>query len=67
MPKLPAYRRVLRRREAARRAGISLSTVYRLRRAGQFPQPVRLGCRAVGFLVSDIDAWIDARIAESRE
>ncbi len=31
-----------------------------------FPKPIRLGARAIGFLESDAEAWIEARIKASR-
>ncbi|HAN9319633.1 TPA: AlpA family phage regulatory protein, partial [Escherichia coli] len=33
---------------------------------GQFPQSVKIGARAIAFIESEIDDWIDQRIAESR-
>ncbi|MDE0353840.1 MAG: AlpA family phage regulatory protein [bacterium] len=46
--------------------GLSRTTLWRLRQNGQFPNPVRLGgstSRAVGWLRSDIEAWIHTRPA----
>jgi prophage regulatory protein len=31
---------------------------------GSFPRPVRIGKRAVGWVESEVDGWIEARIAE---
>ncbi|GHU18710.1 prophage regulatory protein AlpA [Betaproteobacteria bacterium] len=31
-----------------------------------FPRPIRLGARAVGWVEAEIDAWIAAKIQESR-
>ena len=33
---------------------------------GNFPQPIRLGARAVGWIESEVDAWIRDQIAASR-
>ncbi len=33
---------------------------------GSFPKPISLGARAVGWLESDIDGWIAARIEVTR-
>ena len=33
---------------------------------GSFPQPIRLGARAVGWIESEVDAWIREQIAASR-
>ncbi|MDE0133136.1 MAG: AlpA family phage regulatory protein [bacterium] len=46
--------------------GLSRTTLWRLRRTGEFPAPVRLGgdaSRAVGWLRSDIEEWILSRPA----
>ena len=46
-----------------RRAGISRSYAYALIAAGKFPRPVRIG-NASRWPSSEIDAWIEARMAE---
>jgi prophage regulatory protein len=40
----------------------SRASIYRLIAAGQFPRPYSLGARAVAWLESEIDAWIEARV-----
>ena len=45
--------------------GLSRSTIYLLMAAGEFPKSISLGKRAVGWLESDIHAWIDSRITAS--
>lgn len=45
--------------------GLSRSTVYSLIAAGKFPKSISLGERSVGWLESDIQAWIDSRITAS--
>ena len=42
--------------------GLSRSTIYLMMRDGAFPKNVLLGARSVGWLVGDIEAWIDSRI-----
>tara|TARA_R100000900_G_scaffold536_1_gene921 strand:+ start:194545 stop:194667 length:123 start_codon:yes stop_codon:yes gene_type:complete len=34
---------------------------------GSFPKPISLGARAVGWIQSDIEKWLDSRIAETRK
>ena len=41
--------------------GLSRSTIWRLSRSGQFPSPIRLSARAVGWRSSDVQAWITHR------
>ncbi len=43
------------------RVGLSKATIYKMIKAGQFPAPKQLGARSVGWLESDIQAWIDSR------
>ena len=38
--------------------GISRSTIYRLMKDGDFPRPIRLGHRAVGWKSEDIKDWL---------
>jgi prophage regulatory protein len=58
--------RLLRRREVQTLTGLGRSTIYDRMAHDQFPRPVRLGARSVAWLASEIDAWINARIVESR-
>ena len=50
--------------EAARRASLSVSTLKRLEADGDFPRKVPISANRVGYLVSEVDAWIAERIAE---
>lgn len=59
-------RRVIRMPEVLRRIGVSRSDVYSKIRAGDFPRQIKLGVRAVGFLESDIEAYLQTLIAKSR-
>ncbi len=58
--------RVLRLPRVQARTGLSRSTIYVRVANGSFPQPIRLGDRAVGWLESEVDAWIREQIAASR-
>ena len=46
-----------------KRTTISRSRLYALLKAGKFPKPLRLGARAIGWRVEEVDAWIAARPA----
>jgi prophage regulatory protein len=48
------------------RVGYCRSHVHKLISKGEFPQPIKLGQRASGWLESEIDAWLEERI-NSRE
>ena len=58
--------RILRLPEVMARTGLSRTTIYRWRLAGRFPQPVRLGTRNVGWIESELEAWLRERMAERR-
>lgn len=52
--------------EVLRRTGLSRSTIYEMIGKGDFPQQVKLGPRAVGWIAQDIVDWIETRIDASR-
>ena len=55
------HKRILRTGEAACYVGLSGSTLEKLRLAGGGPRYVRLGPRAIGYDLSDLDAWLDSQ------
>lgn len=57
---------ILRLRSVLSRTGLSRSMAYDLMAKDQFPKPIGLGARAVGWLESEIDAWIAQRVKASR-
>jgi prophage regulatory protein len=52
---------ILRLPDVMRLTGLGRSTIYRLLAAGQFPSPVQLSVRAVGWRRSDVDNWTAER------
>ncbi len=58
---------MLRRRQVEARTGLSRSTIYQRIADGEFPAPVSLGGRAVGWPSDEIDAWIADRIAQAQK
>ncbi len=48
------------------RTGYRRSSIYLKVSQGTFPSPITLGARSVGWLESEIDAWIEQRIEASR-
>ena len=53
---------ILRRKQVQARTGISRSGIYQKMANGEFPQSISLGPRAVGWLESSIEDWIQSRI-----
>ena len=62
-------RRFLRLRDVLARVPLSRSRLYELAAANppRFPKPIKLSDRASAWNSDEIEAWLDARIAESRE
>jgi prophage regulatory protein len=60
--------RLIRKPETLKKSGQSNSGMYALIAAGQFPAPIKLSDhgRAVAWLESEIDLWIESRIVASR-
>ncbi len=52
-------------RTPAARVGLAASTLEKFRQRGEGPRFIRLGGRAVGYDPCDLDAWLEARKAES--
>lgn len=57
--------RVMRRPEVERTVGLSRSTIYAAMDRGEFPRPIRLGRRSVGWMSSDILNWLENRSASN--
>jgi prophage regulatory protein len=53
--------RAIRMPEIQNRTGLSKTHIYRLIKLGQFPKPFKLSERAIAFLESDIDLWLEGR------
>ena len=58
---------ILRLPAVKARTGLSRSTLYLRIKAGTFPEPVSLGLRAVGWVESEIDEWLNQQIERSRK
>lgn len=57
---------LIRMTEATHRTGHCRSWLYKLVAENRFPQPVKIGSRSIAFVESEVDQWIEQRIAESR-
>lgn len=67
--KIPAEssgnKRVLRLATVVHKTGLPKSTIYLRIKQGDFPEQVRLGPRSVGWLLTDVEAWLDERVRAS--
>ena len=52
---------LLTRAEVEARCRIARTTIYRLMREGAFPEPIRIGPRAVRWRLSELDEWLAGR------
>lgn len=57
---------ILRLPAVKNRTGLSRSSIYLRITNGEFPKPIPLGGRAVGWLEEDIDNWLAQKVEESR-
>lgn len=64
MSELPKKDRFLRLADVKQRTGLSRSTIYLNISKGIFPKNVNLGSRAVAWLESEIEAWMQARVEQ---
>ena len=53
--------RLLTRAEVEERVGLKRSSIYRGMRAGQFPVPIKVGSRAVRWVLSEVELWLAER------
>jgi prophage regulatory protein len=58
--------KVLRRRAVEAKTGHSTSVIYEKIAAGEFPRPIKIGARAVGWIEDEIDAYL-AQLCRARD
>ena len=57
---------ILRLPQVIARTGLSKSSIYAKVAAGEFPEPISLGARAVGWISDEVQAYLVARVEASR-
>ena len=63
MSKTPEFTmRVLKLKDVLSITGLGKTSLYKLINLSEFPKPISLGLRAVGWLESEIEAWIQDKI-----
>ena len=55
--------KIIRTSDVCKKLNISKVTLWRWRHKGIFPQPKQYGLRAVGWLESEVDEWIDKNMS----
>jgi prophage regulatory protein len=58
--------RFIRLPELMQVIGLGKTTIYSLIKEGEFPRPVPIGGRAVGWVENEVIQWANDRIAKSR-
>jgi prophage regulatory protein len=56
--------KLLKMPEVRAKTGLSRSHLYALAQNGEFPKPVKLSERSSAWVESEVDGWIEERIAE---
>ena len=56
---------IIRLKDVIALTGLSRSTIYLRMVQGKFPKKINLGSRAVGWISSEVNEWIEERIRES--
>lgn len=56
--------KVLKLKAVTEKTTLCHSTIYKLISEGDFPKPIDLTCRAVGWVDSEVDDWILAKITQ---
>ena len=54
--------KVLKAKQVAEYVNVSKSQIYKLVQQGRLPKPIKLGERGSGWLISEIDTWLQSRI-----
>jgi prophage regulatory protein len=58
---------IIRLPDVIKKCGLSKSTIYLMISKREFPESISLGERAVGWIESEIDQWLEDKIAVSRK
>jgi len=58
---------ILRRAAVESVTGLSRSSIYSKMEIGTFPKPIKLSERSVGWLESEVQEWVQNRVAETRK
>lgn len=66
-PTAPAsFLQILRLPQVCNVTGLGRSMIYQLEAERKFPHRVRIGIRAVGWVESEVQAWLASRIERNR-
>ncbi len=58
--------RILRLAQVRAMTGLGRSFIYQLQAQKLFPQRIKIGLRAVGWIEDEVEQWVADRVAQSR-
>ena len=56
------FKKLFKANEVAEYVNVSKSQIYKLVQQGRLPKPIKLGERGSGWLITEIDAWLQSRV-----
>lgn len=65
-PHLHKEKKLLRINDVQALTGLKRSSIYSKIAIGEFPKPIKLSERSVAWVSDEVNAWIEARIEQSR-
>jgi len=60
-------KRIIRKPELFSKIGLSDATIWRMEKAGRFPQRIQLGGNSVGWFDDEIEMWLSKKAADRPE
>lgn len=60
----PHMAKLIRMKEVCARTGLCRAAIYAYIREDRFPKSVKIGSQAVAWVESEVDAWIEQRVAD---
>ncbi len=60
-------KRIIRKPELFSKIGLSDCTIWRMEKAGRFPQRIQLGGNSVGWFNDEIETWLSRKAADRVE
>ena len=61
-----SFLQILRLPQVCKITGLGRSMIYQLEAEGRFPRRVRIGLRAVGWVGTEVQGWLEGRIERNR-
>ena len=58
--------RIIRLPQVISSTGLARSTIYKKVASKEFPKPISIGVKSVGWLESDVQKWIEQQIQSSQ-